>query len=86
MFASDVDAPLAEDPSLVKMKIKSKVQDCYSKLGQIPGILVDKISREKILKELGHQTVPAVPAEEADANNQQEETKKTAATEVSMVT
>ena len=86
MFASDVDAPLAEDPSLIKMKIKSKVQDCYSKLGQIPGILVDKISREKILKELGHQTVPTAPAEDAEANNHQEETKKSAGAEVSMVT
>ena len=86
MFASDVDAPLAEDPSLIKMKIKSKVQDCYSNLGKIPGILVDKISREKILKELGHQTVPKAAAEDADANNQQEETKKSAAAELSMVT
>ena len=25
MFACDVDAPLLEDPSLIKMKIKSKV-------------------------------------------------------------
>ena len=84
MFASDVDAPLVEDPSLIKMKIKSKVQDCYSKLGQIPGIVVDKISRDKILKELGHQTVPKATAEEA---NQPEETKRTAAAaEVSMVT
>ena len=53
MFASDLDNPLPEDPSLIKMKIKSKVQDCYSKLGEIPGILVDKVGRQKILKELG---------------------------------
>ena len=55
MFASDVDAPLVEDPTLIKMKIKSKVHDCYSKIGEVPGILVDKVGREKILKELGHQ-------------------------------
>ena len=55
MFASDLDAPLVEDPSLVKMKIKSRVFDHYSRLGEIPGVLVDKISRDKILKELGHQ-------------------------------
>ena len=53
MFANDQDAPIPEDPSLIKMKIKSKVTDQYSKLGEIPGVLVDKIGRQKILKDLG---------------------------------
>ena len=85
MFANDLDAPLVEDPSLVKMKIKSRVFDHYSKLGEIPGVLVDKISRDKILKELGHQANTAVDlAAEEQQETRQEETKKTA--ELSMVT
>ena len=53
MFATDHDEPIKENDSLIKMKIKSKVVDNYSKLGEIPGVLVDKVGREKILKELG---------------------------------
>lgn len=53
MFASDVDVPLAEDPNLIKMKIKCKLNEGYNKLGETPGVLVDRIARQKILKELG---------------------------------
>mgnify|MGYP001626793760 CR=1 FL=1 len=53
MFASDIDAPLIEDTDLIKMKIKCKLSDNYSKLGEIPGILVDNVARQKIMKELG---------------------------------
>ena len=35
------------------MKIKCKLADNYSKLGEIPGVLVDKVARQKIMKELG---------------------------------
>ena len=56
MFANDVDAPLAEDPSLTKMKIKLKIAENYSKFGEVPGILIDKVRRQKILKDLGHAT------------------------------
>ena len=55
MFASDLDAPLVEDPSLVKMKVKCKVDAFYSKLGEVPGVLVDKVGRQKILKDLGYE-------------------------------
>lgn len=30
MFASDMDAPLVEDPTLVKMKVRAKVDAFYS--------------------------------------------------------
>jgi len=45
MFASDLDAPLPEDLSLTKMKIKFKLSEGYSKLGEIPGVLVDRVAR-----------------------------------------
>ena len=45
MFANDLDTPISEDTSLLKMKIKSKVAYGYSKLGEVPGVLVDKVSR-----------------------------------------
>lgn len=45
MFASDMDAPLVEDPTLVKMKVKAKVDAFYSRIGEVPGVLVDKVSR-----------------------------------------
>ena len=34
-------APLTEDPNLTKMKIKFKLSESYSKLGEVPGVLVD---------------------------------------------
>ena len=37
---------------LLTMKIRCKVKDNYSKLGQIPGVLVDNVARQKILKDL----------------------------------
>ena len=54
MFANDIDTPIVDDPSLIKMKIKCKIADNYSKLGEVPGVLVDKVRRAKILKDLGH--------------------------------
>ena len=53
MFSSDLDAPITEDTVLLKMKIKCKLADNYSKLGEIPGVLVDHVARQKIMKELG---------------------------------
>ena len=55
MFANDLDAPLVDDPSLVKMKVSCKVNTFYSKIGEVPGVLVDKIGRQKILKDLGYE-------------------------------
>ena len=87
MFAGDVDAPLLEDPTLIKMKIKSKIQDCYSKIGEVPGVLVDKIGRQKILQGLGHQASLVKPAEQGTENSKgQEEESKKKAEEISMVT
>jgi len=40
------------------MKIKCKLADNYSKLGEIPGVLVDKVARQKIMKELGQAQEP----------------------------
>ena len=54
MFANDLDTPVAEDPSLIKMKIKFKLNEGYSRLGKTPGVLSDHIARKKILKDLGH--------------------------------
>jgi len=45
MFACDEDAPLHEDPNIIKMKIKCKLNESYSKLGETPGVLVDKVAR-----------------------------------------
>ena len=68
MFANDIDTPIVDDPSLVKMKIKCRIADNYSKLGEVPGVLVDKVRRAKILKDLGHSSTidsgKAKPGEE----------------------
>ena len=82
MFANDQDAPIPEDPSLIKMKIKSKVTDQYSKLGEIPGVLVDKIGRQKILKDLGTAAATETKHESLANIDDDEESKA----EVSMVT
>ena len=83
MFAHDRDAPLVEDPNLTRMKIKCKIRDNYSKLGEVPGVLVDKVARQKLLKDLGHATTTSTAKQEqAGEEEAAEETK----TEVSMVT
>ena len=64
MFAHDRDTPLVEDPNLIRMKIKCKIRDNYSKLGEVPGVLVDKVARQKLLKDLGHTTATAVVAKQ----------------------
>ena len=54
MFANDVEPSLEEDPELLKMKIKFKIDASYKRLGETPGVLVDRVARQKILKDLGH--------------------------------
>ena len=64
MFAHDRDTTLAEDPNLIRMKIKCKIRDNYSKIGEVPGVLVDKVARQKLLKDLGHATTTAAAKQE----------------------
>ena len=60
----------------------------YSKLGEIPGVLVDRVAREKVLKDLSHKST----SKEIDVDENEEEKKgeepeeSKVATEVSMVT
>ena len=75
MFQADADAPLAEDTELLKMKIRFKVAEGYSKLGEVPGVLVDKVRRQKILKDLGHVPQSTVTQPES-AQGVAEETKE----------
>ena len=73
---------------MVKMKIKSRVMSNYSKLGEIPGVLVDRVAREKVLKDLGHKsTSKEINADENEEEKKGEEPEESkVATEVSMVT
>ena len=53
MFAQNLDDPLEEDKAILQSKVSCKVKDGYSELGEVPGVLVDKVKRTKILKDLG---------------------------------
>ena len=53
MFAHNLDDPLEDDKAILQSKVSCKVKDGYSGLGEVPGVLVDKVKRTKILKDLG---------------------------------
>ena len=76
MFASNLDDQPPEDEEIVRTKVQSKIDACYSGLGEVPGVLVDQVKRTKILTDLGfdkHSLARQVdfkvePEEETKAN------------------
>ena len=53
MFASNIDDPLPEDEDLVREKLQKKIDNSYSNVGKVPGVLIDQVKKTKILKDLG---------------------------------
>ena len=54
----------------------------YSKLGEVPGVLVDKVGRQKILNDLGY----VKPETKIEGNATEAALEETKGDEVSMVT
>ena len=55
--------------------MQSKIDACYSAIGEVPGVLVDQVKRTKILKDLGFERNSL--ANKTDSQAEPEEESKT---------
>ena len=84
MFASNLDDPLPEDEDILREKLQRKMDESYTDVGKVPGVIVDQVKRTKILKDLGWQEstlasaseIQLDPEEESKANDISHSTQK----------